>query len=552
MVVSVFIIMIVPVILGVMGAVLPAFGFFPPLGGEALSLQPFADFFALPGIHHAILLSLMTGLVATVLSCGLALILPGLLYGTRFFGLMRRYLAPILSLPHVTVAVGLLFLLQPSGWMMRLISPGLTGWERPPIWGIAHDPYGLGLILGLVAKEVPFLVLLVLAALSQINTRPLLTVGRSLGYGPMASWMYLIVPALWPRLRLAMIIVLVFSMSVVDMAVVLMPSTASPLSVRLLTLYQDADLAMRFPASAAAMVQILLVGVALVISAGGLGLIKSLSGHLAFTGTRFSSSGLGVFKPLVLIMAVLPSMLAVLGLIAAGLWSLANRWRFPSAFPDAWTTRHWSAVFGGLGDVLITTLTLGMVASGLAVVLAMIWLSRHSSKSASMAEKWFYLPLLLPQAGFLFGVQVMLLWMGLDGTWLALIWAHLLFVLPYVWLSLAPSWRSFNTQWLVLAASLGASPWRRFYRVQLPILLLPVLTSFAVGFSVSAALYLPTVFASNGRITTLTVEAVTLAEGSSRSQLGVATGLQMALPLVIFLLATVLARYRYRRFSYFS
>jgi len=124
--------------------------------------------------------------------------------------------------------------------------------------------------------------------------------------------------------------------------------------------------------------------------------------------------------------------------------------------------------------------------------------------------------------------------------------------LPYVWLSLAPSWRNFNTQWLVLAASLGASPWRRFYRVQLPILLLPVLTSFAVGFSVSAALYLPTIFASNGRITTLTVEAVTLAEGSSRSQLGVATGLQMALPLVIFLLATVLARYRYRRFSYFS
>ncbi|NBQ83476.1 MAG: ABC transporter permease, partial [Alphaproteobacteria bacterium] len=113
MVVSVFIIMIVPVILGVMGAVLPAFGFFPPLGGETFSLKPFADFFALPGIHRAILLSLMTGLVATVLSCGLALILPGLLYGTRFFGLMRRYLAPILSLPHVTVAVGLLFLLQP-------------------------------------------------------------------------------------------------------------------------------------------------------------------------------------------------------------------------------------------------------------------------------------------------------------------------------------------------------------------------------------------------------------------------------------------------------
>jgi len=396
------------------------------------------------------------------------------------------------------------------------------------------------------------LVLLVLAALSQINTRPLLIVGRSLGYGPMASWIYLIVPALWPRLRLAMIIVLVFSLSVVDMAVVLMPSTASPLSVRLLTLYQDADLAMRFPASAAAMVQIGLVAMTVLICTLGLGLVKRLSGHLAFTGIRFSSAGLSVFKPLFLVVAVLPSILAVLGLVAAGLWSVANRWRFPSAFPDAWTLRHWTSVFGGLGDVLLTTLTLGVVVSGLAVILTMIWLHRHPSKTGSMAENWFYLPLLLPQAGFLFGVQVMLLWMGLDGTWLALIWAHLLFVLPYVWLSLAPSWRNFNTQWLVLAASLGASPWRRFYRVQLPILLLPVLTSFAVGFSVSAALYLPTIFASNGRITTLTVEAVTLAEGSSRSQLGVATGLQMALALVIFLLATVLARYRYRRFSYFS
>ena len=73
MVVSVFIIMIVPVILGVMGAVLPAFGYFPPLGGETFRLDAFVSFLALPGIHHAIMLSFLTWLVATLLSCGLAL-----------------------------------------------------------------------------------------------------------------------------------------------------------------------------------------------------------------------------------------------------------------------------------------------------------------------------------------------------------------------------------------------------------------------------------------------------------------------------------------------
>ena len=549
-------VLVVPVLLGVLGAILPAFGYLPPLGGLGFGVQPFIEFFNMPGINRAISLSLITGILATVISTLLALLLPGLLYGNRLFGMMRQYLAPMLSLPHVTVAVGLLFLLQPSGWLIRLISPWLTGWDRPPVFGpmggIVQDPYGIGLMIGLIAKEVPFLVLLVLAALSQINTRPLLTLGRSLGYGPMASWIYLIVPALWVRLRLPIVIVLVFSLSVVDMALVLTPSTASPLAVRLLWLYQDADLAMRFVASAAAVVQIAVVVFAFLL---GWILVKILSGFgrsLAFTGHRFTHPSLAVFKPVLVVMALLPTAMAALGLVAAGLWSVSGRWRFPSAWPDVFTMRHWAGVFSGLGDVLLTTLYLGASVSALAVVMVMLWLSQKPSKTLTMAENSIYLPLLLPQAGFLFGVQIMLLWFGLDGTWLALIWAHLLFVLPYVWLSLAPSWRSFNTQWTMLAASLGSSPFNRFLRVRLPIMTLPVLTSFAVGFSVSAALYLPTVFASNGRITTLTVEAVTLAEGSSRSPLGVATGLQMMLPLVIFILATSLARRRYKQFSYFK
>ena len=547
-----FIVMVLPVLVGLLGAVLPAFGYLPPLGGYTVSLSAFTQFFDLPGINKAIYISFVTGLVATIISTILALLLPGLLYGSRYFNVMRQYLAPMLSLPHVTVAVGLLFLLQPSGWLIRLISPVLTGWERPPIWGIVQDPYGIGLILGLVAKEVPFLVLLVLAALSQINTKPLLLIGRSLGYGGMASWVYLIVPALWHRLRLPVIIVLVFSLSVVDMALVLTPSTASPLSVRLLMLYQDPDLSMRFVASAAALVQIGLVGMAFFL---GWVLLRSIFAglsHMAFTGHRFERSKLSWAKPVLIALALIPSILAALGLIAAGLWSFSGRWRFPSAWPDQWSLRHWSSAIDGLGDAVITTLWLGCISSGLSVVMVMLWLSRPISRISSVMENSIYLPLLLPQAGFLFGVQIMLLWIGLDGTWLALIWAHLLFVLPYVWLSLAPSWRSFNHQWLQLAASLEATPWQRFYRVKLPIMTLPVLTSFAVGFSVSAALYLPTIFASNGRITTLTVEAVTLADGSSRSPLGVATGLQMLLPLVIFVSVTLLARLRYRKFSYFS
>jgi putative thiamine transport system permease protein len=134
---------------------------------------------------------------------------------------------------------------------------------------------------------------------------------------------------------------------------------------------------------------------------------------------------------------------------------------------------------------------------------------------------------------------------------LTLLWVHVVFVFPYVMLSLGPSWRRFDTGFTDLAANLGAGPWRRFCAVKLPILLIPVLTAFAVGFAVSQALYLPTVFASNGRIATLTTEAVILASGASRQTLGAASFLQMALPLVVFLAADLAGLARFRRFSWF-
>ena len=167
------------------------------------------------------------------------------------------------------------------------------------------------------------------------------------------------------------------------------------------------------------------------------------------------------------------------------------------------------------------------------------------------AEGLIYLPLLIPQASFLFGLQVLLIWLGVDGMFMTLLWVHVVFVFPYIMLSLGPSWRRFDTGFTDLAANLGAGPWRRFYAVKLPILLIPVLTAFAVGFAVSQALYLPTVFASNGRVATLTTEAVILASGAGRQTLGAASVLQMALPFFVFLAADLVGLAKFRRFSWF-
>jgi putative thiamine transport system permease protein len=146
----------------------------------------------------------------------------------------------------------------------------------------------------------------------------------------------------------------------------------------------------------------------------------------------------------------------------------------------------------------------------------------------------------VPQVAFLFGAQVLLVRAGADGTLAAVVWAHLVFVLPYVFLSLADPWRALDPRYVRAAASLQAAPWRVFWRIKLPLLAQPVAIACAVGFAVSVAQYLPTVFAGNGRLATLTTEAVTLAAGSDRRVTGAFAWVQALLPMVAYLAAAVL------------
>ena len=141
---------------------------------------------------------------------------------------------------------------------------------------------------------------------------------------------------------------------------------------------------------------------------------------------------------------------------------------------------------------------------------------------------------------FLFGAQVLLVRAGFDGALAAVVWAHLVFVLPYLFLSLADPWRAFDPRYARSAASLSASPARVLFAVKLPILMKPVLIACAVAFAVSVGQYLATLFAGNGRVATLTTEAVTLAAGADRRVIGAYAVAQAALPLVAYVAAVAI------------
>lgn len=523
---------LLPIGAGLLFTLLPAFGYLPALGSEGFSLAPWHALFAAPELAASLRLTLGTGIAATLVSTGLAFGIVAAGEDRPWFGHLRRWLAPLLALPHVAIAIGFAFLIAPSGWIARLVAP-LAGWALPPDLATQPDRYGIGLVLGLALKETPYLLLMILAA--EPPLRPALAVGRSLGYGPFMAWTKLVLPRLYPAVRLPVLAVLAFSLSVVDVAMILAPSLPPPFAVLLLRWFNDPDLALRFQASAGAVLQLLLV-------AGAIGLWLAGERFLAIAfrpwlaaGRRGRRGALAqrLFETTLLLLL----MFSAAAILAMGLWSVAASWRFPQLLPNGATLEHWRIGIAGLEAPILTTLLVGLASAALAALLAIGCLEQEerSGRPAGPRALWLlYLPLLVPQISFLFGLQILFLRVGLDGDWLGLVWGHLVFVLPYLFLSLADPYRALDRRYRRAALCLGASRRRVLFAVVLPLLGPSIAAAAAVGFAVSVGLYLPTLFVGAGRLPTLTTEAVGLAAGADRRVIGVVVMLQAALPLVAF------------------
>ncbi len=528
-----------PVVAGLAGTLLPALD-----GG-------FARLWGWPGLTGAVWLSVVTGAGATVIAVAITLLIVAALQGGRLFTLITRLLSPLLAVPHAAAALGLAFVIAPSGWVARVISPWPSGWTEPPDALILNDPAGLSLIAGLVVKEVPFLLLMVLAALPQADAPRRLMLTASLGYGRVAGWMLAVLPAVWPQIRLPVYAVLAYAMTAVDMALILGPTLPPTLSAQVVLWMMHPDLGYRAPAAAGALLQLALVLGALAACRGAEIGVARAGRSLAASGQRGGALD-AALRPLAGLSGLL-----VVGLVAGGMaglavWSVAGLWRFPDALPETLTLQTWARAAPGLVQAAGMTLGLALLSTGAALALTLACLeaeARFALRPGSRVLWLLYLPLIIPQVAFLPGLAVLGVLSGLSGGAWAVAAAHLVFVLPYVFLSLGPPWRAWDGRIALAGAALGASPQRIFWRLRLPMLLRPVLTAAAVGLAVSIGQYLPTILIGAGRIVTLTTEAVALSSGGNRRIIGTYAMLQVVLPALGFALALAVPAlvFRHRR-----
>jgi putative thiamine transport system permease protein len=536
-----------PIVAGLLGTILPAFGYLPALGSRELSLDPWRALFDHPGFGTALSLTLGVGFGASVISFLLAVGFCAMMIETRFVRRLQSVLPPLLATPHVAIAIGFAFLVAPSGLLVRMISPWATGWDRPPAIATINDAYGLSLIAGLVLKETAYLVLMILAASGQASVKAILQAARALGYTSSRAWMSVVLPRIYPQIRLPIYAVLAFSLSNVEVALILGPGNPPPLAVVAVRWFSSYDLAFFYPAAAAATLQFAIVVGGIAVWRGIELLVANAHRRLSARGAR---RGLGdLVAHAAGVVASGTFVLALSTIAVVGVWSITHVWRYPSTIPSEWSLATWGRYGADAMSIAATTTVIAIASVAIALILVLACLENEQRRGLRVGSSvlWvLYVPLLIPQIAFLFGAQMLLVRLSLDATLFAVIWAHLLFVLPYVFLSLADPYRALDKRYSRISAALGASPMRTFFAVKLPMLARPIAVACAIGFAVSVALYLPTLFAGAGRIVTLTTEAVTLASGGDRRVIGVFAFIQAILPLAVYTAALALPALMFR------
>lgn len=493
-----------------------------------------------PQLAGALRLTLLTGVASAALSLVLSLLIVHAAGGAS----LARRSAFFLAVPHLSLALGLAFVIMPSGVVARLLAPA-TGWTAPPQWVTTQDPWGITLIAALVLKETPFLVWAFASLLNRDDMRRLFegqsAVAKSLGHGNTSVFLRVILPQLLPRAAGPLVAVVAYALTVVDMALVVGPGQPPTLAQLVWTDLNDADPLMAARGGAGVL---LLSAVVLAVVLSAMGAASTCRAALHGFYGRPPSRG-GHLK--LIARPLWPTLLIVYGVtgLILLLQSIAARWPFPDLLPAHLTAAAWRQLVMESG-AFATSLSLALATSLAALTAVLLWLEWAPRRADALANAAAVLALTVPALLLALGQYRVFLTLGITGTWPALFLAHAVPVAGYVFLLLAAPYRAFDPRWQAVAGGLSTRRLRFLLRIKWPMLKAPILAAAAVGFAVSAAQFVTAQLAAAGRFSTLPMEAVTLSSGGNRPLIAAYGFALTLLPLAAFLLAAHFGRPRWR------
>lgn len=226
-------------------ALAQSLGAFALLGESHFTLVHYADLLTDPDLHAAALLSFRLAFtstaVALTISLGMAMLLRRVRRGD---GLLRLLFQLPLPVPHLVGAVGITLLVAQSGLVARVLHAAGLLPDRGAFPLLVADPFGIGIVLVYVWKEVPFLTLLLLAALTGIGDG-IDDAARVLGATAWQRFRHVLLPLLVPAMLSSSLIVFAYTFGAFEVPFVMGRTYPKALPVWAYERFTDVDLNQR-------------------------------------------------------------------------------------------------------------------------------------------------------------------------------------------------------------------------------------------------------------------------------------------------------------------
>ena len=241
---------------GLSAAVVQSLGYLPAIGRTEVTLGAYREVLGSRDFLDSLLLTVYVAGASTGISTVLAVISALALRNSAGRLSAAIFQLPI-TIPHLVAAVGIALVVSQTGLGARVAAAlGMIG-EPSEFPALLYDRYSIGIILTYVWKEVPFITLVVLAALRGVAGE-LEEVARTLGANRWQRFWYVVFPVIAPGVVAASLIVFAFTFGAFEVPYLLGRTYPTILPVMSYNEYRSIDLSSR-PAAMAINVLIALI-----------------------------------------------------------------------------------------------------------------------------------------------------------------------------------------------------------------------------------------------------------------------------------------------------
>ncbi|WP_432194765.1 ABC transporter permease [Streptomyces sp. bgisy027] len=486
-------------------------------------------------IRHVLWFTTWQAFASTALT--LLIALPGAYVFARFDFPGKNVLRAVVTVPFVlpTVVVGTAFL--------ALVG---RGGLLDELWGVRLDTTVWAILLAHVFFNYAVVVRTVGGLWAQLDPRQE-EAARMLGASPLKAWRQVTLPALAPAVAAAALMVFLFTFTSFGVVQILGGPTFSTLEVEIYR--QTSEIFDLSTAAVLTIIQFLAVAAILAVHAWTVRRRESALRLVDASVTARRPRGAGQWALLAGVLAV------IVVLLLLPLAVLVQR-----SF-DAPGFGYYRALTGADGGVFLVapieaignSLQYAVVATLIAVVIGALAAAALTRRDAGRFVRGFDALLMLPlgvsavTVGFGFLIALDEPPLDLRASWILVPLAQALVGVPFVVRTMLPVLRAVDQRLREAASVLGASPWRVWREVDLPMVRRALLIAAGFAFAVSLGEFGATVFIARPDNPTLPVAVARLLGRAGELNYGQAMALSTVLMVVCAVALLVLERLRTER-----